>query len=62
MYNEEENFQVEILDQTIVVYKATMESGNISFHDKIEIHEIHNIFTLSKVTKKELEQLTKENS
>jgi predicted RNA-binding protein (virulence factor B family) len=52
MSNEEENFQVEIPNQTIIVSKATMESGNISLHDRTKIHEIHNIFTLSKMTKK----------
>jgi hypothetical protein len=60
--NEEEHFQVEILDRTIVVSKATMESGNRSFHDKTKIHEIQNIFILLEMTKKRLEQLVEKNS
>jgi hypothetical protein len=48
--DEKKNFQAKIPNQTIVISKATMESGNRSLHDRIEIHEIQNIFTLSKVT------------
>jgi hypothetical protein len=60
--DEKENFQAKIPNQTIVISKATMESGNISLHDRTKIHEIQNIFTLSKVTQKRLEQLVEKNS
>jgi len=39
-----------------------MESENRSLHNRTEIHEIQNIFTLSKVTQKRLEQLVEKNS
>jgi hypothetical protein len=55
--DEKENFQAEVPNQTIVISKATMESGKRSLHDRTKIHEIENIFTLSKVTQKRLEQL-----
>jgi hypothetical protein len=60
--DEEKDFQAKIPNQTTFVSKVAMESGNKSFHVITEIHEIQNIFTLSKVTKERLEQLVEKNS
>jgi hypothetical protein len=49
--NEVKDFQAKIPYQTIIVSKPTMESGTKSLHVRNKIHEIQNIFTLSKATK-----------
>jgi hypothetical protein len=59
--SKEEDFLVQILDQGTTITKIIMETGD-RCHDRIEIHEIQNIFTLSEIIKEGLKQPTKENS
>ncbi len=60
--NEAKDFQVEIPDDAKTISKIVIESGDRSLHDKTKIHDMQNIFTLSKATKERLEQLVEKNS